>query len=298
MTPELGIQKNISLKNTNWWKVGGDAEFFAEPKNIEELKSVYAWALKEKNQIHIISGGSNILISDGLLKGLTISLKQLKGIETTEIHDHITITALAGTPKSDAARIFLQNKLAPAVFLTGIPGDLGGGVVMNAGIGETRTPREFCEITDFIEVLKPDLTIKKYLHSEIEWSYRHSNNWQPGIIVKVGLKWPNQPDAQVSNDVREATKKRVSSQPLNLPSCGSTFRNPPNHKAGKLIEEAGLKGFQIGGAQVSGKHANFLINTGTATAKDISDLIAHIQKTVKSKSGVDLETEIVRIYAP
>jgi UDP-N-acetylmuramate dehydrogenase len=288
------IQKNISLKNLNWWKVGGAAEFFAEPKNIHELKEVYAWGVSKNMQTLVLSGGSNVLIADNHVQGLTISLRNFKSILSSIVGERCVLSALSGTPKADAARFFLQNKLMPAVFLTGIPGDLGGGVVMNAGIGENIKPREFCEIVDEIVVLKPDLSLKTYKSSELNWDYRHSHGWQPGIITEVTLSWPNEPNAQVPTLVREASKKRVATQPLNEPSCGSTFRNPPGDKAGRLIEASGLKGYQIGGAQVSNKHANFIVNTGSATAKDIAALITHIQNTVKEKTGITLETEIVR----
>lgn len=287
------VSKNHSMKELNWWKVGGEAEFFAAPKSIEELKEVLLWNDKDKQKIWIISGGSNVLVQDGLIRGLVISLHELKGIEKTDVGDHVSVTCLAGTPKAEVARVFLQHKLPPAIFITGIPGDMGGGVVMNAGIGEQRTPREFCEIVKSIEVLRLDTkTVDAIPAENLKWSYRNCEGWQPGIVVRVTVSWPNRPDANVQSEVRAQTKKRITTQPLDLPSCGSTFRNPPGHKAAQLIDQCGLKGFRIGGAQVSSKHANFIVNDQGAKAQDIHKIIAHVKETVQKEKGVSLHPEV------
>jgi UDP-N-acetylmuramate dehydrogenase len=300
------------LKELNWLKVGGVAEHFAEPRSIEELKEVWRWALENAMPVWVISGGSNILLQDGEIKGLVLSTHGLVGVEeVVKSDDRISIRALAGTPKSEAAKIFLQNKLAPAIFLTGIPGDLGAGVVMNAGIGEQRVPREFCEIVREIEVLRPRseplhahdqiLRSDEFFHEiciqgkDLHWQYRHSGGWQPGLITRVTLEWTMAPDANVMNEVRAQTKKRVSTQPLELPNCGSVFRNPPGHKSAQLIEQCGLKGYTVGGAQVSLKHANFIVNRGGATASDVAAVIEHVRQTVRTQKGVELQTEVVPI---
>lgn len=301
MTDALSlIKENVSLQELNWWKVGGYAEFYAAPQSIIELQSVWHWAWQKKIKIYIISAGSNVLIQDGLVKGLTLSLHNLKGIEKTEINENILITCLTGTPKSEIAKIFLQNRLPPAIFLTGIPGDMGSGVVMNAGIGESRVPREFCEIVKAIDVLRinentGEFTTHTFKGSEIKWEYRHSHDWQPGIIIRVTVAWPNQADVNVPNEVRAQTKKRVSTQPLELPNCGSVFRNPVGHKSAQLIESCGLKGYRVGGACVSTKHANFIVNDQKATALDIHKIIEHVRQTVRERTGVVLQTEVVYI---
>ncbi|MEK6556630.1 MAG: UDP-N-acetylmuramate dehydrogenase [Bdellovibrionota bacterium] len=288
------LQKNISLKKLNWWKVGGEAEYFAAPENLEDLKSVYGEALKNKWPVHILSGGSNILVKEGLIKGLVLSLHALKGvISQNQVNGRLEVVAWAGAPKAEVARVFMQNKLAPAVFMTGIPGDLGGGVVMNAGVGEAIRPREFCEIVDWIEVLRPDLNLEKIESSKIKWEYRHTSGWQPGIIVRVGLGWTLEPDAEVLNNVRKATQKRVQSQPLDMPSGGSTFQNPPGEKAARLIDQCGLKGRRVGGASVSTKHANFIVNDQNAKADDILALIKEVQNEVKVQKSISLQTEVI-----
>ncbi len=332
----MQIEENISLKELNWLKAGGVAQFFAAPRTPEELRECWHWAWQNRHRVHVISGGSNVLIADGLLVGLTICLHHMKGIVSTQVLSgagdssttatglssvdsripetaatsapdlstpaagEIQIRCLAGTPKSDIAKIFLQNRLAPAVFITGIPGDIGAGVVMNAGIGEQRTPREFCEIVKRVTVLRIDEVTGEFseheiLGRDIRWEYRHSSGWQPGIITHVTLACANTPDAQVSNGVREQTRKRVATQPLDLPNCGSVFRNPAGHKSAQLIESCGLKGYRIGGASVSTKHANFVVNDQGATAKDIREIIEHVRSTVFSKTGVQLKPEVVFI---
>lgn len=295
--PEF-LEKNRSLKEINWWRVGGTAEFFALPKTIEELKAAWHWAWQNKKKIWVMSGGSNILMPDGELKGLLISLHELKGITKIETGADILIQCMAGTPKSELAKYFLQNRLPPAVFLMGIPGDMGAGVVMNAGIGENRTPREFCEIVKHIIVLRIDESSGVFsLHTiaghKIKWEYRHSSGWQPGIIVEVAVGCPNMPDLQVPQSVREQTKKRVSTQPLDLPNCGSVFRNPLGHKSAQLIESCGLKGFRVGGASISLKHANFIVNDRGAASGDIKKIIDHVRETVFAQKGVSLVSEVV-----
>jgi UDP-N-acetylmuramate dehydrogenase len=300
MNQPATILNDKSLKELNWWRVGGQAKYFSSPKTVDELKEVWHWAWQNKIKYWVISGGSNILVQDGILNGLLISLHELKGIEKVNTDKDVIIECLAGTPKSDVAKIFLQNRLPPAVFLTGIPGDMGGGVVMNAGIGESRVPREFCEIVKSIRVLRLDEATGLFLHDvvagpNIKWEYRHSSGWQPGVITHVEVSWPHVADLNVPNDVRAQTKKRVSTQPLDLPSCGSVFRNPLGHKSAQLIEGCGLKGFRVGGASVSVKHANFIVNDQGATANDVHKVIEHVRQTVLQQKGVELKAEVVYI---
>ena len=294
------IEKQKPLREFNSWQVGGSAEFFCAPETLEEIRSAWAWAQNEGISVWILSGGSNILVPDETLPGLTMRLHNFSGIEKIEEPNEaavglIRIHARAGTPKSEVAKIFLKHRLAPAVFLTGIPGDMGAGVVMNAGIGEARTPREFCEIVSQVEVLKSDLSLVYLDAKELRWEYRHSSGWQPGIITKVVVEWSAAPDAMVTNAVREQTRKRVATQPLELPNCGSVFVNPHGHKAAQLIESCGLKGYRVGGACVSKKHANFIVNDQNASAADIWQIIEHVRSRVSSETGVQLETEIVKL---
>jgi UDP-N-acetylmuramate dehydrogenase len=174
---------------------------------------------------------------------------------------------------------------------------MAGGVVMNAGVGHKVAPREFHEIVESFDVLSFDVEGElqeiTYKQNDVRWEYRHSREWQPGVITRVRVRWPNKPDDQVLKDVREGNKRRKSTQPLSEPSCGSVFKNPTGDYAGRLIEACGLKGFSIGGAQVSEKHANFIVNKDNSTALDIHKVIEHVQKVVQEKYQMRLTNEVV-----
>jgi UDP-N-acetylmuramate dehydrogenase len=291
----IDIQKDISLASYTSWLVGGSAEYFFLPKTVAELQEAQAWALAKKMNIAVVGGGSNVLISDQGIAGLTMCLKFLNKVETLEENGNFKVIAESGTGKSELLKIYLKNKLPPALFLAGLPGDVGGGVVMNAGVAEAFKPREFVEITDWVEVLRPNGKIAKLKASELAWKYRHCEGWQPGIITRVGFTWPKEIDEKILEKVREANKVRLSKQPLDMPSCGSVFKNPEGHKAAQLIDSCGLKGFSIGGAQVSTKHANFIVNTGNATASDTWAVMEHVRITVKEQRQIELSTEVVRL---
>lgn len=287
----MKILEKENLSGWTFWKIGGPADFFCLPESLEDVKQATVFARKKGLPVTILGGGTNVLVSDQGIRGLVISLRRWVAVETQEASGRLIVTASAGTPKSELVKVFLRWKLAPALFLCGLPGDVGGGVVMNAGVGENIVPREFVEITDWLEVLRDDKVVR-LRKDELHWTYRHTDGWEPGIVVRAQLSWPLESDAEIGRKVKEATKQRLMKQPLNLPSCGSTFKNPPGHRAGALIDQAGLKGFQIGGAQVSPKHANFIVNLGGASAKDVDDVIRHVRKTVADKFKIALETEV------
>jgi UDP-N-acetylmuramate dehydrogenase len=289
------IKDNIPLIGLNSWQVGGNADLFALPANIEELIQIQKYAKDQALPITVLGGGTNVLISDQGIAGLTISLKSLNKVSVAENNSRLEIIAEAGLAKSEMLKIFLKYKISPALFMAGLPGQVGGGIAINAGVSENFKPREFVEITDWIEVLKPDGKIIKYSKNDLKWSYRHCIGWQPGIIIKVGMSWKLEPEESILNQVKDANVVRLAKQPLYMPSCGSVFINPPADKAAKLIESCGLKGFQIGQAQVSLKHANFVVNLGKADAKSIWLVIQNVQKVVQEKTGVKIETEVVRI---
>jgi UDP-N-acetylmuramate dehydrogenase len=289
----MEILQGVALKDYAWWKIGGPADFFCLPKSPGEVREAVEFASTKGLPLTILGGGTNVLISDAGVEGLVICMRKLSGVTLSEEEGLFRIDALAGTPKSELTKHFLKRKLAPALFLCGLPGDVGGGVVMNAGVGEMIAPREFVEIVEWVEFL--DLrsgAIKRKTRDELQWTYRHSTGWEPGIVVRAGIAWPLEPDVDIPKKVTDASKVRRSKQPLELPSCGSTFKNPKDHKAGALIEQSGMKGFRIGGAEVSPKHANFIVNTGGATAKDVDGIIRAVKAKVKERFDVELETEV------
>ncbi|AZZ35856.1 UDP-N-acetylenolpyruvoylglucosamine reductase [Bdellovibrio sp. qaytius] len=291
----LKISQNVNLAEYTSWLVGGNADHFCLPETLEDLKEAITFAKANNFAITILGGGTNVLVSDEGIAGLTICLRRLSKIATFEKDGKLHIEALTGTAKSELLKTFLKQKLAPALFLAGLPGDVGGGVVMNAGVAEAFVPREFMDFVDWIEVMTLDLEIIRLQKNQLNIKYRHTDGWQPHIIVNVGMSWPLEIDTTILDRVREANKIRLTKQPLDMPSCGSVFKNPEGHKAAQLIDSTGLKGYRVGDAQVSLKHANFIVNLDKATAKNISDVIAHVQKTVEKEKGVKLTTEVVRL---
>ena len=295
----LVIDENISLKSFTSWLVGGPAEYLVQPQTVEQVQEALRWARAKSLPVSILGGGTNVLVADSGVRGLVLALKKLSGIKISErsIDERgarLELDCLAGSGKSELLKIFLKYKIEPALFLAGLPGDIGGGVAMNAGVGEALVPREFVEITDWVDVARPDgETIERLKAKDLQWSYRHCEGWRPGVIVRVGLSWPLEPKDDVLTRVRDANRVRLSKQPLDMPSCGSVFVNPPGHKSGQLVESCGLKGFAIGGAKVSEKHANFIVNFNASSAQDIDDVIKHVQNEVLRQRGVKLSTEVV-----
>jgi UDP-N-acetylmuramate dehydrogenase len=291
----LNVLQNHKLAGYTSWLIGGEADFFCMPSSYDELKEALQFAGERGIPRTVLGGGSNILISDDGIAGLTICLSKLSGIKSEVIGDRLHADCLAGTPKSELLKLFLKHQLPPALFLAGLPGDVGGGVVMNAGVAEMFEPREFMELVDSIEVMTDEGTVHELKKSDLKVSYRHTDGWQPHVVASAKLSWPVQKDETVLTKVREANKVRLSKQPLDKPSCGSVFKNPEGHKVAQLIDSCGLKGFQIGDAQVSLKHANFIVNLGTAKAKDVWSVIQFVKTTVKEKTGVDIHTEVIRL---
>ena len=287
----MQIIENKSLKEMSWWRIGGPAEFFCQPKTPYELKTALLWAKKNKKSFSGLGGGTNVLISDQGIKGLVISTSQLDSCSAKKIKNTLLVTCGAGLLKSQLMKIFKTYKLAPALFLSGLPGDVGGGVVMNAGVSRSFKPSEFSEIVKSFKVMSFEGS-KIYFKKDIKWSYRQSLGWQKSVIYEVELEWPLSEITDLNDKIKEELKKRRASQPLDKASCGSVFKNPYPHFAGQLIEKAGLKGLKQGSAQVSEKHANFIVNTGNAKAQDIHKLIQIIKQKVFEKFAVTLETEV------
>ena len=287
----MEIIENKNLKELSWWKVGGAAEFFCQPKDPIELKTALDWVQKNKKNFSVLGAGTNVLISDQGIKDLVISTSKLQSHSVQKLTNYLLITCGAGLLKSQLMKIFKTYKLAPALFLSGLPGDVGGGVVMNAGVSRSFKPSEFSEIVKSFKVMNCEGS-KTYFKKDINWSYRQSQGWQKGVIYEIDLEWALIEQTDLNKQIKEELKKRRASQPLDKASCGSVFKNPYPHFAGELIEKAGLKGLKQGSAQVSEKHANFIVNTGEAKAKDIHKLIQIIKQKVLEKFDITLETEV------
>lgn len=287
----MQIKKNEPLKEWSWWKVGGPADYFCQPENLDQLKYALQWAKENKKAWTVLGGGTNVLISDQGVEGLVISTAKLNHCSFEKSHGNLLIRCGSGVLKSQVMKIFKTHKLAPALFLSGLPGDVGGGIVMNAGVQRPFSPTEFSEIVKSFQVVTAQDS-KVYLKKDIQWSYRESLGWNRGVIYEVQLEWPLDEMKDLNEQIKKELQRRRASQPLSQPSCGSVFKNPYPQLSGELIEKSGLKSLKIGGAQVSEKHSNFIVNLGSASAKDIHELIQHIQSKVYEQFSVSLEPEV------
>jgi UDP-N-acetylmuramate dehydrogenase len=285
--------ENIDLSKFSSWKVGGKAAYFFQPQTLVELVQAQKQAQQENLRMTILGGGSNVLISDAGVSGLVLNLSKLAGIEILDEMEFLEFWALSGTRKSSVLKLFLQHKLCAALFLAGIPGQISGGVVMNAGVSEKILPCDFSGITEGVEVLRPDGTLDYIRRDKLNWDYRHCEGWRPGIITRVRIKVPLKKDDLIPEKVKASNQMRLQKQPLEWPSCGSVFRNPLPLHAAKLIELSGLKGRREGNAQISNKHSNFIVNLGGAKTSEIKSLIDLCISEVQKHHGVLLKTEVV-----
>ena len=239
----MKIEQNIILSGYTSWLIGGSADYFCLPENESDVQEALQFAIQKKIPWTALGGGSNVLISDQGIRGLVICLRKFTELSLQNKPNEIVIQCLSGTAKSELLKTFLKYKLQPALFLAGLPGDVGGGIVMNAGVAENFIPKEFSELIRSFDVLKiadQKIIKKNFLKNDVNWRYRHSEGWQPGIITSVELAWPNQPDVTILDQVKKANLTRLSKQPLDMPSCGSVFMNPEGFKAAQLIDGCGL----------------------------------------------------------
>lgn len=268
------------------WRIGGAADVLAVPKTEMELRGAVLAAGELNLPITVIGRGSNALVLDGGIRGLVIKLHD--GFATIDV-DGNTLTAMAGRSYVSAANIAVKHGLAGLEFATGIPGTVGGAVMMNAGA----YGRETREVLVFADVMGPDGEIRRFTNADLHFGYRYSIlKDQQGIVVQAKFQLVASDKAALVQKVKAWSARRIETQPLSKPNCGSVFRNPEGTFAGHLIESAGLKGLRRGGAEISEKHANFIINSNHAKAEDVLWLIRHAQKSIREQFGVELETEV------
>ncbi len=278
------LRRDEPMSKHTSWRVGGPAEYFFKPASIEDL-SHYFGELGADVPVFWFGVGSNLLVRDGGLPGVVISVAGiLKHIEQTGDHQ---VTAGAGIPCTQLARQCIRWGLGPSEFFAGIPGTLGGALAMNAGAhgGET------WERVKSVKTIDRQGEVRVRLPHDYEIAYRSVSGPGEEWFLEAVLEFD--PAANASMDrLNEMLERRKATQPLGLPSCGSVFRNPPGDHAARLIEAAGLKGHRIGGAEVSEKHANFIINSDGASAADVEQLINFVQRTVADQQGVELVHEV------
>lgn len=282
---ELKIIKDEPMSRHTSWRAGGNAKQYVQAESLAQLASFIA-TLPENEEILLMGLGSNTLIRDGGFDGTIIATQSV--MSQLELIDDTTVYVGAGVAGAKLARFCSKNKLVGAEFFAGIPGLVGGALAMNAGAfgGET------WPLVIEVETLNRRGEIQKRQAGEFKYSYRHVEGPKDEWFVSATLKLSRKNEHGNTIDIKQLLAKRADSQPTGVASCGSVFRNPEGFYAAQLIEECGLKGKRIGGAVVSEKHANFIINDNNATASDIEDLIQLIQETVKNKKGILLQTEV------
>lgn len=285
ITSAKNVMVNEHLKNHTYTRLGGKADFYVMPETYEQVQKVVKLANQEDIPFTMLGNGSNLIVKDGGIRGIVLNLQQLDTITS----DETTIVAQSGARIIDVSRFALMKKLTGLEFACGIPGSVGGALFMNAGAygGETKDVLASTVVVDRAGEL---LNLSA---DELDLEYRSSNIPDNGYIV---LEATFSLEAGTYEDIKavmdDLTFKRESKQPLEYPSCGSVFKRPPGYFAGKLIQDSDLQGKQIGGAQVSLKHAGFIVNKDHASATQYIDLIHFVQKTVKEKFGVKLEREV------
>ena len=290
LIPDIELKMDEPMAKHTSFRIGGGAEVMAFPKNSEELSRILKTSDLLDCKCAILGAGTNVLAPDAGLPGLVICLKDcLDGMEQLEDN---RIRVAAGVTMTRAAVFAASLGLSGLEFAHGIPGTVGGGVYMNAGA----YGGEIVQVCESVTVMDMEGNLTERTNEEMRFSYRHSVlEEEGGIVVSAVFKLtPSEPES-IRAKMKELQGKRSASQPLDLPSAGSAFKRPVGGYAAALIDQAGLKGYQIGGAAISTKHAGFAVNMGGATAEDVKNLLAQVSDIVFEKSGIRLEPE-VRIW--
>ena len=280
------VYRNEPMKKHTTFRIGGPADYYLCPHSAKEIQKVVEICKEEKLPYFILGNGSNLLVSDKGYRGAVIQL--WKNVSDIQVEGCL-IQAKAGASLAKIAAQALEAGLTGMEFAAGIPGTLGGAVVMNAGAygGEMKDILQEALVMDEQGEI---FTLKK---EELHLGYRTSIIKEKGyIVLAAALELKPGDRKEIKEKMDELKQRRVEKQPLDMPSAGSTFKRPEGYFAGKLIMDAGLRGFSVGGAQISEKHCGFVVNTGKATANDVLTLIREVQKRVRDKFGVELETEV------
>lgn len=283
--PEIEIKQDEPLMHYTYTHTGGPADWLAFPKNVEEVQTLVAYANNHQLPLTVLGNASNLIVRDGGIEGLTLILTRMNKISVTGNR----VTAEAGAAYIETTIAARDHSLTGLEFAAGIPGSIGGAIFMNAGAygGETK------EVVESATVLLPDGTVKRLTNEELDFGYRHSSvQDNHGVVLDATFSLQPGDHDEIAAKMDELNARRAAKQPLDLPSCGSVFKRPTGYFAGKLIHDAGLQGYTAGGAQVSTKHAGFIVNIDHGTASDYVAVIHHVQQTVKEKFGVSLQTEV------
>lgn len=283
--PNLIVKENEPLSNYSHTKTGGPADLLFFPASVEETKAVVNWTRENDIPLTILGNASNLIVRDGGIRGVTVILTELNNVTV----DKTTMVVESGAPIIEVSQIAYEHELTGLEFACGIPGSTGGAVYMNAGAYEG----EVKDVIEKVTILTLDGRIIEASNKDMEFSYRQSKLQNTeDIVLDVTFSLKKGDKEIIKERMDELTFLRTSKQPLEFPSCGSVFKRPTGHFTGKLIQDAGLQGLTWGGAQISTKHAGFIVNIDGATATDYIELIKHIQEVILEKYDVVLEREV------
>ena len=288
--PDIVVGFSEPMAKHTSFRIGGNAQVMAFPNNAEQIKKLRDFAVKNDITCYILGAGTNVLAPDEGLAGLVICLKDcLDGIQPLTGN---RLRVYAGVTMTRAAVFAANHNLSGLEFAHGIPGTVGGGVYMNAGA----YGGEICQVCESVEVLTKKGEIVTYSNEEMAFSYRHSRlEDDGGIVISAVFTLRQKPGSEIRAQMQDLMKRRSASQPLELPSAGSAFKRPVGGYAAALIDQSGLKGYRVGNAAISEKHAGFAVNLGGATAEDVKNLLKQVSDIVFDKTGIRLEPE-VRIW--
>ena len=283
--PSLIVKENEPLSNYTYTETGGPADLLFFPASVDEVKAVIHWVKKQELPLTILGNASNLIVRDGGIRGVTVILTELNNIKKNGSR----LIVEAGAPIIEVSQKALEYELTGLEFACGIPGSTGGAVYMNAGAYEG----EVKDVIETVTILTLDGRIIEAQNDEMEFTYRNSKLQKTDdIVLDVTFALKSGNPEKIKERMDELTFLRTSKQPLEYPSCGSVFKRPTGHFTGKLIQDAGLQGLTWGGAQISTKHAGFIVNIDKATATDYVELIHHIQEVILDQFDVQLETEV------
>lgn len=282
------IKSQVPLATLTSFRVGGPAEWYVAPQNLEALQASFEWAAREGLAVTLLGAGSNLLVSDRGIPGLVIGTRHLRHTQFNPETGRVTVAA--GEPLPRLAWQAAERGWQGLEWAVGIPGSVGGAIVMNAGAHKSCIADQLVNA----QVLSPSGTIKTLTPEQLGYSYRTSllQGTQHLVTQATFQLQPGADPQEVMATTAQHLEQRRRTQPYHLPSCGSVFRNPLPYTAGWLIEQTGLKGYQIGAAQVAQRHANFILNCGGATASDICGLIKYVQQQVEQRWSLKLEPEV------
>lgn len=293
---DLEIEKskilyNEEMKKYTTFKIGGKAECLIKIDNIKDLKSILKFVNENGVPLTVLGNGSNVLVSDKGIKGITIIIK-IEKIDIKEKNEKVEITVGAGEKIGKLGVLFLKNEITGFEELSGIPGTIGGATRMNAGAHG----REIKDIVKIVKCVDNKGNEKEFTNEQMEFGYRTSIlKKEKYIVTEVKIELEKGNKEEIQNKMNEYAKYRKEKQPIEYPSAGSTFKRGKDFITAKLIDDAGLKGYSIGGAQISTKHGGFIINKGNATAKDVMELVQYTKDQIYSKFGkiIELEVELI-----